>query len=1101
MQAFHAVTLVFAVLVLSIRPPELCAQEPSPKPAEVAKGEVRELEPDTYLLEDEQGQLQAVLNFSYQAFVKARRMLQGLEEDQAQPRFSLQTLKITGHAKQDRAALKVELGIRLHRSNWVRVPIGMQRAVLAKPLAKPESGARYLDFEPGAGYVLWLRADEQPDAKADEALHQVELELLVPIEHQGELSTLKLQVPRATHSELALEVAMAKAVGRLVEGGQLQAAKAQGNNTLFSALGLDGLLEFSWHSAERQGSTAPTALEATGDVVVRVNGPNIRSEARLLVRSFGGQFDTFRVRLPPQATLVQTVHNGYSVAQISAADENAADRGREVEVRLDEPTGESLPVRITVDRSLDLSAADKTLEMAGFQVVDAVRQWGHVAVVVRDDWQVLWGQSRNVRQVEEVPEALSRERLAAAFEYFSQPFSLPARVIPRSTQTRVEPEYLVHVDANRTVLQGKLRYSIRGAKVFAFTIAMQGWKNVEVGPDHLVDKDGVVITDEGELIVPLKRPSTQPVTLELAGVQPVEADAERLQLVLPVPRATSSEPAMLVVQPADNVELVPLADKMVGLLPQHVAPEIELPVRQQEPLYYRAQAEQASFVAQMTVHPQEITVETNAQIAVSKTTADIRQRIVYRVRHEPIDHVDLRLPAGLAVDGRAELIFEGNPLPFKLLEPVANQEQPSPATMVRVALPPPARIGTCNLLVRYQHPLPRLEPRSTVREAVPLVVPIEGQFVSAQVTVKPESGLRTKLGKNDSQAAWLAGPAGSSESLVLQTKTRAAQVPLILELEDRSDDGATLVHRLWVQTWLNGSARQDRVVYRFTSTASKIRLRLPSGVTPDEVEVLLDGALQAAKAVSGTLVVSLPSGDLATQHHLELRYHLFDQPPRGALQLASVQMLDSQWNGQTYWQLVLPPREAVLSAAQSFTQLDLWDRESWLWSRRPVLSDQQLEAWAGAKSPGQIPASATRYLFFSLDSPPVLQVHTASRGAVLFVISGITLAVGLLLVYLPVARRPAVLVALAMLLLVAGVSQPDLAIQVGRAATVGVVLVLLAGLLRYVLLQQKRRRPASGPISSMILTPSAVESVYESGGSSPSSAATTVALHPTESNR
>ena len=62
-------------------------------------------------------------------------------------------------------------------------------------------------------------------------------------------------------------------------------------------------------------------------------------------------------------------------------------------------------------RASTASAArgDNWLELAGFEFPEAARQWGTIAVSVAGDWQVLWGESRGVRQIDQLPEAARPE--------------------------------------------------------------------------------------------------------------------------------------------------------------------------------------------------------------------------------------------------------------------------------------------------------------------------------------------------------------------------------------------------------------------------------------------------------------------------------------------------------------------------------------------------------------------------------------------------------------------------------------------------------------------------------------------------------------------
>jgi hypothetical protein len=120
-----------------------------------------------------------------------------------------------------------------------------------------------------------------------------------------------------------------------------------------------------------------------------------------------------------------------------------------------------------------------------------------------------------VRQIDEPVEGLRRRDLLAAFEYVGQPCSLAARVVARRSRISVDPEYVYHVDAYESRLEAKLRYSIRGAKVFSLGLEMPGWDVDDVGPASVVDLKSVAVDEAGHLRIPLTQPTVGEVEITL----------------------------------------------------------------------------------------------------------------------------------------------------------------------------------------------------------------------------------------------------------------------------------------------------------------------------------------------------------------------------------------------------------------------------------------------------------------------------------------------------------------------------------------------------------------------------------------------------------
>ena len=274
-----------------------------------------------------------------------------------------------------------------------------------------------------------------------------------------------------------------------------------------------------------------------------------------------------------------------------------------------------MEVRLNCRRDYRPGKTASWCELSGFEVVGAARQWGTVAVAADGDWQVLFGPAKETRPLDPLPEALRKEDVIAGLEYFSQPYSLPVQLAPRKSRVAVEPEYVLLVDQDQVRLEGKLRYTIRGANASALELAMPGWELDEVGPDSLVAVDDVT-PGSGTISIPLVRPSKGRITLELRAHRVIKPGATSLLVALPRPQADSATPARVAVVAADNVELTPNDGKIEGLVRQRAAPPMALPARQQQPLYYRGTGGAATFAAGLRIQPQRIAVDAASHVTL-----------------------------------------------------------------------------------------------------------------------------------------------------------------------------------------------------------------------------------------------------------------------------------------------------------------------------------------------------------------------------------------------------------------------------------------------------------------------------------------------------
>jgi hypothetical protein len=1045
-----------------------------PSAEEPSAAHVEESRPSVYYLPDKQGNLQPVLDFTYQDFVDLYKLKNQLGRRDEPPRYTLQRMTATGSAAEEYAELNVQFQVLVHDDGWVRIPLRLDQGLLRGAVNYKGPGEQFLRYEGNAeGYVCWLRGK-------NDTQHEISLTLLVPLAAMGDETRLKLFIPRATASELKLTVPLADAVAKVSEGATLlPSAPATGGGaapaaqpppaaphtaprTELSVAGLGGEFFLAWHKPNLHAVETPLVLEASGVVLTRFDSRSISADATLSVRSYGAAFDRFTVRLPPRAELVPETTSAYIVTPVEA-DAKRPTQSRLVAVQLPKKTIGPVEVRLACRRNYDPLKDRSWCEVAGFEVVGAARQWGTAAVAAVGDWQLLWGTSSEVRQSEQLPESLRREDVVTGFEYSVQPYSLTARLTPRKTRVTVDPKYVLLVDRNVVRLEGKLTYTIRGARIAALDVAVPGWELDEIGPDNLVALDGVTHHDN-KIAVALARPSSGTLELHLRAHRAADAKAGSLSIALPQPQANSVGLASVVVVPADNVELTPDTRRIEGLARQRTAPQTpqRLPERQQEPLYYRGTGGPALFAADFHVHAQTIAVDVATQVSLGQRTAEVEQRQSYTIAYEPVDRLTIGVPRALAAAKRIAVLCDGKPLlPAAVIDEPAGNGAAGPVSM-RVALPRP-RIGSCELVLQYSTAVGEPTPQHSSSLDLPLPMPQDGQLMANSLTVKASRNTRVSPRKESAWTVVQRTPAasGSQNALRLTAAKKVYQLDANLRWEADDTAGATIVDRAWVQSWFNSSQRQDRAAYQLTTNRQELEVRFPPGAAADQAVVLVGGKrVQARTVAEDRLLVPLPGPREDRRFMLELLYY-FPGPrsPRGALSISFPHIGPDVWVRRMYWQLVLPTNEHVVANPAGFTGEFSWGWHGYFWGRQPLLDQSQLESWVGAAPQAPLPERANLYLYSALGDVQEAELHTATRTWIVLWASGAALVAGLLLIYVPASRRPATLLAVGLALLAAGLVAPEPTFLLAQAASLGLALTLLAGLLQRGV--SRRRRTAA----------------------------------------
>ena len=1012
-----------------------------PKAPDATFRQVEEIWPSVTWMPDKDGNLQPVVGFSYEQFMELYRLKEQLTQQDQRPGYSIQQLSASGTCDAEHVELTIHLKITLREKDWVRVPLHMPRALLRQPVAYQGPGEHFLHFEEsvagrngGEGYVCWLRGPAGGQ-------HELTLTMLVPLMRIGDETRLKLEVPNATVSELKLRVPLANAVARVSEGARLEPPAAAGDGaTEFTARGIGGDFELNWSEGRAQAAERLPVLKVEGTVQARIEKLRVDTTAKLLVSSFNAPFDQFQVRLPEGADLLPPTSVGYTVEKIEP---------RMVVVRLEKKTSGPVEINLATTRAV---RPNELFNLAGFDVVSAERQSGHIDVAADRDWQVLWSTTSGIARVE--PSRF--EGVVAGFDYFMQPYALTAQLTPRETHISVEPECLLLVGADKVRLEATLKYTIRGPQAYSLEVALpEGWTYDRVEPEELVDVEQVSPIRPNVLSIPLLRPAAGKIQLRIHAYWPIPEGTRSLTLPLPQPQVNSPGPAVVVL-PDDDVELTPDHEKMVGLTAQQVDPQMQLPVRQQTPLFYRGEATNAVFAADFLVHAQNIAVDVTSQVSLDGPSTAVQQKLAYTVKYKPADHFTLEVPRELAEPGRLQLQYAGQPLPPPsdvpgVRSPGEASAADDPPTVLKQIVLPAACIGPCELTVRYAFPVQEIRADRQTTVSIPLLMPGEGELLGNRVIV----GAVPEINVATSRGPWvLAEPSalnnGAAAALRLSADARASSVDLDVGLENGGGKSGTVVERAWVQTWLTEDARQDRAVFSLTTDRKELQLTVPQGAAADQVEIWLDGKqVSGWPGSGGRLAIALSEEAGHRNYTLDLRFHFPRQRPGpGNLSLEFPQWGEGVWVRRLYWQLVLPHDEHVLTAPEGFTSENVWNWEDCFWGRKPLLGQAEMEAWVGATGDLSDPGGTNHYLFSTMGNVSRGVVRTADRFWIVLIASGATLVAGLILIYLPVSRHPAVLFALAVALLCVGTIYPEPTLLVAQAASLGLVMTLVAGLLQ-----------------------------------------------------
>jgi hypothetical protein len=958
---------------------------------------------------------------------------------------------VSGEAREEFAALSVQLDVKVRRPDWVRVPLRLGAAALDGAAEYSGNGDHLLVYdEESKSYVVWLRG-------APGANHRLTLRVKSPLTLAGNQHKLALDLPSAATSKLALTVPGTEISVIAVPGGAKPEISSTEQASIISLLGIGGDFSLTWMDKAISASPADPVLESSGAILAKIDGRSVTTEATLQVRSFGGAFDHFHVRLPKGAVLTGAEQAGYTLSPKRRADEAL------IEVRLDKPTSEPVEIKLTTEHAFDVTKGE-LIELAGFQVLEAAphRQGGQIAVLVSGDWQVIWEARSRVRQIDEPVEALRRRDLLAAFEFVGQPCSLTARIAARRSRISVDPEYVCHVDAYASHLEAKLKYAVRGAKVFALEIDMAGWEVDEVGPPGLIDAKLSPGAEDGHLRLLLAQPTVGDFEIELRAHRPHPDPSADLALSLPVFTDATAGPATLAVIPAQNVELNAKTDQFVALSPLRGSPSLPFADAAFGAQVFRMERPNAIYVATMSVRSQKIGVQVANTVDVRRTATSVTQRFDYQVLYEPVARLNFSAPRMLVADNRLTWFVDDERATAQL---VGEDRGAGDGLRLELALPKP-RIGVLQVVCRYDLSSDGIAPGASKQFSIPLLMPLEGEFGQNTLDIQCQAGLgieappdRWKLIDQESTADaqhWRLAAAAAVNSASLSVVAADQPAPV-----------AAIADRAWVQTWLTDHTRQDRAVFSISSTAPRVTVTLPEDADMEDAEVFLDGkAVYPAIKNARDLVFPWPTEP--GPHVLDLRFRYLSRDDGVSANFRSPGFGGGVRVRRLYWQLIVPRDRHLLRFDDDLAPEFSWRFGGLFWARANRLGQADLEDWTDAIREPPPPEAVNDYLFSLIGESESPSVSLGRRSTIVFCGSVAVLGIALLAAYVPWLRQPTAIVVLGLLLLVVALAYPGPALLLGQGASVGILLAVFAAILRRALPQNAvKELPRSQP-SSMI---------------------------------
>ena len=1036
---------------------------------------VEEVKPSVTYWVDDDGRLMPLINIPLE---RIQDLLYGRRQaaaDRQPPTFQIEQLNVQGTTNETFVALEARLNFTIlplkagrTEPQWTAIPLRFHDAALVAPPEYEGNGELQVVFHPEHGYEGWLRHTQA-------GKHQLRLKLSVPLQQTADGRQLSFYTPLANQSQLELSVPGREITASLENVRNQSSVPTDDDRTLIQADGLRNQVVVNWQPGNGVAKQRPTHLHVIGDMRVLIDGPGvIRSTVTLDLQSYGRDIEEFTVKLPPHTQLVSSDEAGFTVREISNSSQAPADARRQVQVTLEKPAPTTRFLFTT--QTAESATAANSLNVANFEVHGALRQSGRVSLLTSEEWLVYWNLGPSVRRVPnlESVESSQDRQLLASFQYFRQPCRLDVEVKPQGKYARVQPTYQMHISADQITLEVELSYRLRGSRASFLDVDLRGWTLDEVGPIGAFENDDFSNAADDLLKLRLTQALAGEFTVNLTMSRPLSGSRGTVRVPLPWPVADTVSSGTLQVTTDDPVTLNFDISQMQGVVfdrPGNPSDEaaVATSVTSGQPIALRVLADRTvgDIVFTYEVRPQEIRIEVDTDVELTMESALVTQKFGYRVRYQPLLRVTLELRR-IMLDrltnprfrNSVDLRIAGESVGTRWYEDaVDNINDSRDFVPVTIELPQP-RLG--NIVVELEFPWTLTRPGATTYSSLPLAVPRDGVTLSNIATLRPVGPLRVEPAKDNN---WTRDDElAKDDSLQAIGLTRPNQPEVVrlrvAQLQDDINDVAplsgTVVNQAWHQSWLSDTERLDRAVFKITTGAESIQLALPPGI--DRTVTFVDGVLTNAvrtDSENDILSVDLPR-QIGGQHTIEIALYFAARPPPGQMAFDLPVIQEAIGPQRWFWRLLLPPREHLFSTDRQLTPDNRWVRQGWFWKRQDAESARNpASSWVGGTQQPPLPKGLNRYLFSSFGRVEQCRVRTVSRKTLVYSASSVALALAIAVVYLPVLRRPALLVSMAVTLAGAAWLAPDMAILLAQASIIGIVL----GIMSLVLRVMTRRRP------------------------------------------
>ena len=995
--------------------------------------------------------------------------------DSNQQLFSFQSLVVKGEVEAERFEGEVSLNILVAPSQgqWIRIPLQMGNFHRLKPpdVTGIENYFMTLTSD-GSGHLLLVKTDQQQEVK-------LRMEVSARVVASTVAKTLDFKLPGAP-SRVDLTVGAEGVEGEIVGRGDevLQKKVVQTKGTNFQIESGGGNYSLRWGSSSRtKDETA--LLEVESRINVRWDSPQdpLIADFLLTVENVRGSIDSFQLRLPPGAVVLDSLRLGDSGRTIDLGEPV---QGRDEELRdviiPEAERGSRIDLSFELQLPNDNASESNPLDFHVAEVVGSLRHKGVIAVETGSDYRLRWLSSPWVdRVIGELGEDAVNSGRTYEFRFERASFELPLYLGEKGRQLRMISNSIIDVydDAanldmtisiNGQVSKGLLQFNDAGWQIREIQDSETGeLLDLFEDDDRFLNMRNVGNGDLSQIRILAElqlNPENGDVGFYLPTVTDVDGAARVQKATLDI---KSTGRSMLVVDLAASVGLT-----------RGIVAGADVSVAKSSTISYQIQTQEKrpKVVGALVDQPPRISLASEAAIELSgnQLRTDVAWTVTSSLDLEGSLYVripDVSSPAILNENGDAigsvaqEGENEAAPTPDDAEDNSGNAQEPvdpileepwvvsvngAPAKLKYVdgdryeLISERLAMNTMEITWRRVQDL-----NAAVGDGAVISVPLPSPGI-LDVTIRGSMGVTLR---GDQGFDLVSADRQRQKRLDLVTFPRD---PLRLKLLSRLTSQEELTVQKTVLRTVVGRNLRHESVYAKVQGGGRFQVGLPSDVADVSVQAFIDGKRRTVRREENTLVVLLPNDRDA--HVVDLQVWIEQETAASFSNIKPLLRLPFGV-GRVYWQIIAPSDGHVLWASPTLGRSMSWRFDRWKLYRQPSHDDVRLLRLVDATSISMPPGN--RYLYIGSDLRS-FEVVVVSRVVLWVLIGSVVLLAAVVLTNFPKSRHPLTAVVLAVMFGGLLAIAPDAAVLAGQFGIIALVLVVVMIAVRVLVSPAKKGR-------------------------------------------